>query len=493
MSTSPSAVAQRKSIGLTAVSAFATFTLVGGIVAGFAAPATSEPARAALPASAFTASMCEGTETVDSYPGSNELKIAGERLENYNDGNVVPLYYNGNSAGTSVVAPVCGVREVDGIGPQSEWMYCTDVDLDTCDETKGDRPGFTREDSFRPVGPTIPVSGNSRLDNDQELIISYLLQNPHPLTSVTPNGVADDSTSGNRVNRQLLVWCISDWKGGVHLNGDGNEIVDCDADLGSAEQDRILEIMKAEPTLGIELTGPISGTVATGGKATFTVSTNLYGKRLTVNVPTGAEVELCEPSSNAKLTGNTLVVTGSGNDSTDVKLCVTSAAGGNVKVSVSGTPSSHESIHWNNAGAECQVFATFDTVQQSKLGGDAVVTFDTTTPTTTIPTTVPTTTVTVPGVTQPNVVVIPIIPIIPIIPVIPGAPVGPAAPNVPAQAAPRVDAPSVPRAPTGPRPTAIDGGSVDEGAGPNLALALGGLGLIGLVAGSAIAVRRNRT
>ncbi|MDI9917204.1 hypothetical protein [Rhodococcus sp. IEGM 1379] len=117
MSTSPSAVAQRKSIGLTAISALATFTLVGGIVAGFAGPATSVPAR--------------------------------------------------------------------------------------CDETKGDRTGFAPDDdrhdepSFPPVGPTVPVSGNSRLDDDQELIISYLLQNPHPFTTDTLNGVADDSTSGN--------------------------------------------------------------------------------------------------------------------------------------------------------------------------------------------------------------------------------------------------------------------------------------------------------
>ncbi|NMM88506.1 hypothetical protein B2J88_29845 [Rhodococcus sp. SRB_17] len=461
-----------------------------------------------MPTATFTASACEGTDTADIVPGSNELVIDGQRLENYNDGNVVPLYNNGYVDGRSVVAPVCGVREVDGVGPRSEWMYCTDIDLDTCDEVNGGRPGYTPEGdrhnelSFETVGPTIPVAGNDRLNDDQELVISYLLQNPHPFTALTPNGVADDSTDNNRVNRQLLVWCISDWEGGRHQFGDGTEMVDCDADLGSAEQSRILEIMKAEPILGIELTRPTAGTVANGDKATFTVSTNLYGKRLTVNVPTGAKVELCEPSSNAKLTGNTLVVTGSGNDSTDVKLCVTSPAGGNVKVSVSGTPSSHESIHWNNAGAECQVFATFDTVQQDKLAGDATVTFDTTTApttTTTAPTTAPTTTttvrtttVTVPGVTQPNVVVIPIIPIIPIIPALPGAPVSPGAPNVPAPVAPQVDAPSIPRAPTGPRPTAIDGGGADESAGPNLALTLGGLGLIGLAACGAIAVRRNR-
>ena len=65
MNTSPSTVAQRKSIGLTAVSALSTFALVGGIVAGFAGPATSAPARAALPTAAFTASACEGTDTAD--------------------------------------------------------------------------------------------------------------------------------------------------------------------------------------------------------------------------------------------------------------------------------------------------------------------------------------------------------------------------------------------------------------------------------------------
>ncbi|MDI9917203.1 hypothetical protein [Rhodococcus sp. IEGM 1379] len=180
-------------------------------------------------------------------------------------------------------------------------------------------------------------------------------------------------------------------------NSDGNEIVDCDADLGFAEQDRILEIMKAEPTLGIELTVPTSGTVANGDKATSTVSANLYGKRLTVNVPTGAEVELCEPSS-------------------------------------------HESIHLEQCRCRLPGLRNFRHRATRQTRGDAAVTLGatpkTTTPTTTVPTTtVPTTTVTVPGITQPNVVVIQIIPVIPVIPVIPGVPVSSGAPNVPAPAA----------------------------------------------------------
>ena len=491
MNTSSSAVVRRKKIGLASVSAVSTLALVGGIVAGLAGPATAAPASAA-----FTAPMCEGTQTSAGYPFADDMVIDRVRLDYYNAGNVVPLYYNNDQRSP---APICGVRDVaDASGPQSEWMYCTDMKEETCDEISPDgEPGYAEDGQFNAVGPTLPVGGNDRLTQEQELLISYLIQNPHPFT---PGGVADDSTAQNRANRQLLIWCVSDKD---YLEGT-DAVVDCDADLGPAEQARILGIMNVTPTLNISLTDPASGTLASGGKATFTVSTNMYGKPLTVSAPAGATLELCEPSAHAKLTGNTLVVSGEGNDPTSVALCVTSSGTGEVKVSVSGAPSSFESIHWNNAGAECQVFATFNTVTPARLKGDASVTFDaapTTTPSTTVPTTTPSTTVptttpstTVPTTTKPNVTipVIPIIPIIPIIPVIPGVPVTPAPTTVPV-ATPRVVTQTTPKAPTGQRPTSIDGGAADETAGPHAGIAIAGLGLIGLAAGGAIAVRRRRS
>ena len=44
------------------------------------------------------------------------LEISGIRLDHYNDGNIVPMYGT-TDRGTSaaVDAPVCGVRDVDGI------------------------------------------------------------------------------------------------------------------------------------------------------------------------------------------------------------------------------------------------------------------------------------------------------------------------------------------------------------------------------------------
>ncbi|QXW00697.1 hypothetical protein [Rhodococcus globerulus] len=488
-SSSSSAVVRRKKVGLASVSAVSTLALVGGIVAGLAGPATAAPASAAA---AFTAPMCEGTQTSADYPYADDMVIDGVRLDYYNAGNVVPLYYNNDQRSP---APICGVRDVpEASGPQSEWMYCTDMKEETCDEISPDgEPGYSDGGQFNVVGPTLPVGGNDRLTQEQELLISYLIQNPHPFT---PGGVADDSTAANRVNRQLLIWCVSDKE---YLEGT-DAVVDCDADLGPAEQARILGVMNVTPALSISLTDPASGTLASGGKATFTVSTNMYGKPLTVSAPAGATLELCEPNANVKLTGNTLVVTGEGNDPTDVALCVTSPGAGAVKVSVSGAPSSFESIHWNNAGAECQVFATFNTVTPAKLQGDATVTFDaapTTTPSTTVPTTTPGAPTTTPSTTVPTTttkpnVIVPIIPIIPIIPVIPGVPVAPA-PTTVAVPTPRVVTQTTPKAPTGERPTSIDGGAADETAGPHVGIAIAGLGLIGLAACGAIAVRRRRS
>lgn len=487
-SSSSSAVVRRKKIGLASVSAVSTLALVGGIVAGLAGPATAAPASAA----AFTAPMCEGTQTSADYPYADDMVIDGVRLDYYNAGNVVPLYYNNDQRSP---APICGVRDVpEASGPQSEWMYCTDMKEETCDEISPDgEPGYSDGGQFNVVGPTLPVGGNDRLTQEQELLISYLIQNPHPFT---PGGVADDSTAANRVNRQLLIWCVSDKE---YLEGT-DAVVDCDADLGPAEQARILGVMNVTPALSISLADPASGTLASGGKATFTVSTNMYGKPLTVSAPAGATLELCEPNANVKLTGNTLVVTGEGNDPTDVALCVTSPGAGAVKVSVAGAPSSFESIHWNNAGAECQVFATFNTVTPAKLQGDATVTFDaapTTTPSTTVPTTTPGAPTTTPSTTVPTTttkpnVIVPIIPIIPIIPVIPGVPVAPA-PTTVAVPTPRVVTQTTPKAPTGERPTSIDGGGADETAGPHVGIAIAGLGLIGLAACGAIAVRRRRS
>ncbi|WP_139053177.1 hypothetical protein [Rhodococcus globerulus] len=487
-SSSSSAVVRRKKIGLASVSAVSALALVGGIVAGLAGPATAAPASAA----AFTAPMCEGTQTSADYPYADDMVIDGVRLDYYNAGNVVPLYYNNDQRSP---APICGVRDVpEASGPQSEWMYCTDMKEETCDEVSPDgEPGYSDDGQFNVVGPTLPVGGNDRLTQEQELLISYLIQNPHPFT---PGGVADDSTAQNRVNRQLLIWCVSD----KDYLEETNAVVDCDADLGPAEQARILGVMNVTPALSISLADPVSGTLASGGKATFTVSTNMYGKPLTVSAPAGATLELCEPNADVKLTGNTLVVTGEGNDRTDVALCVTSPGAGAVKVSVSGAPSSFESIHWNNAGAECQVFATFNTVTPAKLQGDATVTFDaapTTTPSTTVPTTTPgapttTPSTTVPATTTKPNVIVPIIPIIPIIPVIPGVPVAPA-PTTVAVPTPRVVTQTTPKAPTGERPTSIDGGAADETAGPHVGIAIAGLGLIGLAACGVIAVRRRRS
>ena len=151
-------------------------TVAGSSVA-FASPAVSAPMpvrTAAAPA--FTAGLCEGTEYT---PSEQMLEISGIRLDHYNDGNIVPMYGT-TDRGTSaaVDAPVCGVRDVDGIA-KSEWMYCTDFDLDPCAGV--DENGLPVDKHNDEMGATVPSSGNPDLSADDLAVISWLLQNPAKL------------------------------------------------------------------------------------------------------------------------------------------------------------------------------------------------------------------------------------------------------------------------------------------------------------------------
>lgn len=175
-------------------------TVAGSSVA-FASPAVSAPMpvrTAAAPA--FTAGLCEGTEYT---PSEQMLDISGIRLDHFNDGNIVPMYGT-TDRGTSaaVDAPVCGVRDVDGIA-KSEWMYCTDFDLDPCAGV--DENGLPVDKHNDEMGATVPSSGNPDLSADDLAVISWLLQNPAKLDGVVSGNGSEDARSA----RQTLVWCVS--------------------------------------------------------------------------------------------------------------------------------------------------------------------------------------------------------------------------------------------------------------------------------------------
>nr|WP_218681456.1 hypothetical protein [Rhodococcus qingshengii] len=505
---------------LVVSSVLSTIVLMFGITAALAAPAGAAPV--VPPREAFTASECENSNG----SGIGDLVIDRGRLADYNDGQVVPMYYNRHPDPMEPIAPgtVCGVFELPGVGPTSEWMYCTDKALKICGQTTPEgESGYWTGTEWVVTGSAKPLAGNPRLTQDQQLIISYLLQNPHPYVGKNGvTGIADNSNSWNRSNRQELVWCISD----------GSSETDCEASLGPAERARILAIMKSTPVLTIS--GHADSEIGIGESATFTVSTNLYGIPLTVNAPAGEAVTLCEPGAGATLTGNTLTVTGTDPAGTDVHLCVTADAPGDVTISVAGQPNSHEKIRWNQSDPVCQVFATFETELPARISDSASVTFVdtpvTTTPVTSTPVTstpvtstpvtstpVTSTPVTSTPVTSTPVTSTPvtttktntaIIPIpIPIpIPGGMGSSGGPTqggtpssyvnpAPNTGGGQTTNGGHPGGYTTPTGTiggRPTAIDGGTADQSSGSHVGIAVSGLGVIALAACGIVALRRRR-
>ncbi|MBY6385403.1 hypothetical protein HG717_16000 [Rhodococcus erythropolis] len=486
-----------RSPGWLAVSlVLSTIVLMFGITAVLAAPAGAAPV--VPPREAFTASECENSNG----SGVGDLVIDRARLADYNDGQIVPMYYNRHPDGMEAIAPgtVCGVFELPGTGPTSEWMYCTDKALKICGQTTPEgESGYWTGTEWVVTGSAKQLAGNPRLNEDQQLIISYLLQNPHPYVDKNGvTGIADNGNSWNRSNRQELVWCISD----------GSSVADCEASLGQAERERILAIMKSTPALTIS--GPANWEVGAGETATFTVSTNLYGIPLAIGAPAGTTVSLCDPAATATLTGNTLTVTGTDTAGTEVLLCVTAEDPGDVTISVGGQPNSHEKIRWNQSDPVCQVFATFETKLPARISDSASVTFldtpVTTTPVTTTPVTTTPVTTTPVTTTKTNTAIIPIPIPIPIPggtgssggPTQGGAPtsyVNPAPNNAGGQSNngghPGGD--STPTGTIGGRPTAIDGGTADQSSGPHIGIAVVGLSVIALAACGVIVIKRNRT
>lgn len=217
------------------------------------------------------------------------LDISGIRLDHYNDGNIVPMYGTTDRGGTSaaVDAPVCGVRDVDGIA-KSEWMYCTDFDLDPCAGV--DENGLPVDKHNDEMGATVPSSGNPDLSADDLAVISWLLQNPAKLDGVVSGNGSEDARSA----RQTLVWCVSDYDN--PLMADFKSL--CDRNIGDDERARIVEIMNVTQTLDLVRKTPATGTLKAGETAVFTLNTNMYRKPITVQSSAGTELTVC--GDNAK-------------------------------------------------------------------------------------------------------------------------------------------------------------------------------------------------
>lgn len=326
----------------------------------------------------FHAPMCEGTTPDDPTdadgPVSDLTEVFGQRLTDYSAGRVVVLYDTfGSNDGE--YPPLCGTRYVDGVGPVSEWMFCTDVEYHACGRTD-ENGNLVAEGQVLP--PMEGIGANPRLNRDQEKVIAYLLQNGHPFDAVGHSewsGVDRASTadSGSRDALQYLIWCVSDadWMSGTSFQDV------CDANIDAAEQARILSLIPDDPQLMISFDEDAVETLTVGSTAEVTLTTNVYNQPIDFQVD-GGVASVC--SGDAVLEDVNLVVAGSDPAvSTDVGICVTAATAGAVALQASATPPSTRHITWNQSAGtdtvDCQVYATFETTREARVVGTTTVPF----------------------------------------------------------------------------------------------------------------------
>ncbi|MGC3995550.1 MAG: hypothetical protein QM779_15765 [Propionicimonas sp.] len=330
-------------------------------VAALFAPA-SGTAQAAVPdpsATEFIAPLCEGTTTSNPASASgavtNLRRVFGQRLVDYNAGKVVHLY---SSSGTNGGVPSCGVRYVEGVGPVSEWMYCTDHDARPCATTEADG-------SLVDAGSLEQVPANSGLTQDQLRLISYIIRHDLSVSAVGSQTVttASNATSATRTARQLLVWCISDPSAMVVTGY-------CAANMSASRQATLLALASAVTQLALTSAATAADV---GDSVEVTVTTNIIGQPITLTV-TGGSVTLC--GGDALLSGSTLTL----NSGTTATLCLTSGAVGTASISATADAIAGDSISWvqseSTLATPCQVFATFETEAPVTVSGAVAVSFE---------------------------------------------------------------------------------------------------------------------
>jgi hypothetical protein len=397
----------RRMLALLAAAALAG----GGVVASVAVNA--QAAVQTLPvAAAFNAPECAGTTDLDptaaGSPVSDLSKVFGQRLADYNNGQVVVLYDAFGANDNDGYPALCGTRYVAGTGAVSEWMFCTDIHSHVCSGT--DAEGNLVDVDGTVIPGLDPKTGNPKLTTDQEKLIAYLIQNGH---SYQGSGYYDfgaanavkDQTSKQRASLQVLVWCISDpVASGTSVQSELDRQATCEDNMDAAEQARLLSLIPDVPTVALSFAD--SGTtLEVGDTASFELTTNLYNQPITL-ATTGVAGNLAVVSGPATITGTTLTVAGANPAvSTTIKLGFTATTSGQVNVAASAMPASISHIGWNQSpgvatdAKPCQVFATFNEVNQLVVSANADATFGlapttdapTTAPTTDAPTTAPTT------------------------------------------------------------------------------------------------------
>lgn len=244
--------------------------LASGLLAFATLSVSASPAASAEDPSypvGVPAPLCEGetafepTEN-DGFAVTDLTQIFGARTGAFSDGHIVPLYdayggsilidSDGEVTGDAAYPPLCGTRYVPELEmAASEWMFCTDRDSQSCGDT--DAGGNLVDKEGQIIERMTGLTGNARLSEDQERIISYLVQHGHTYEGIGDQaweGVAEarsDMGTYERVALQTLVWCVSD-----PADSDTAFAKTCEANMDEAEQARILSLAPAKQVLLLE-------------------------------------------------------------------------------------------------------------------------------------------------------------------------------------------------------------------------------------------------
>jgi len=358
--------------------------------------ATAVPALAdapEIPVAEFSAPTCVGETshpdpTNAPGPVSDLTRVFGQRLDDYNNGQVVVLYDTFGANSLDGYPAVCGTRYVEGVGAVSEWMFCTDIWSHVCSGVN--EHGDLLDYDGTPIAGLVPLSGNPKLSADQEKLIAWLIQNGH---SYSGTGYYDyatravqDGNSMERASLQVLVWCISDPVDPATTNPtELDRQATCTENMSPAEQEYLLAQIPDDPTIVLALSNGETD-LAVGETASFELETNLYDQPISVAVG-GVAGELVVSSGPAVYDPDTQTLTVSGADpavSTVVGLAFTADTVGTVSLELTAEPASRDHLAWDQSPAitasderPCQVFATFRKAEQVRVVDAASATFGT--------------------------------------------------------------------------------------------------------------------
>lgn len=357
------------------------FAVALGLILGGVLPlaGATDAAVAAVPSPPFaevSVDPCLGStdsDPADAVGVAPDLTLLfGQRLVDFNAGQVVVLY---DAFGTNTIdgyPAVCGTRYVDGVGAVSEWMFCTDIYSHVCSGVNAN--GELLDFDGNPIpGLSERADGNPKLSNDQNKLVAYLVTHGHSYQGVGyyDFGATDaiaHGTSAERVSLQTLVWCISDPVDPATADPFEQERSQtCEANMDATEQQTLLSLIPDVPAVALSFGAP-SAEFSTGASVTISLTTNLFNQPIALSVG-GVAGMLSTVSAGATLAGNTLTVAGT--DPTVpvvVELSFTASTAGTATFAASAIPVALSTIAWNQSpgitasdNKPCQIFATFDT------------------------------------------------------------------------------------------------------------------------------------